>query len=151
MAARHSNSLNIARQVGERCLCFATQRAARVLARRFDQAFAPLELTNGQFSVMVVLNRPRPALMREVADALGMDRTTLTAALKPLEKRGLVSISVDPKDRRVRRLALTGSGKKLLRRAMPVWEKTIAAIETDLADPTRLRQDLRTIGRGVSM
>ncbi|MBA5760426.1 MarR family transcriptional regulator, partial [Escherichia coli] len=68
------------------------QRAARNLARIFDDALRPLDLTNGQFSLLMSLNRPKPAPMKSVASLLAMDRTTLTAALKPLERRGLVTI-----------------------------------------------------------
>jgi hypothetical protein len=52
------------------------QRAARALARRFDDALRPLGLTNGQFSLMMSLNRPQPPGMGDVASLLAMDRTT---------------------------------------------------------------------------
>ncbi|MGF2508118.1 MarR family winged helix-turn-helix transcriptional regulator, partial [Ralstonia pseudosolanacearum] len=68
--------------VRDTCLCLHVQRAARTLARRFDEALRPLDLTNGQFSLLISLNRPQPASMGEVAELLAMDRTTLTAALK---------------------------------------------------------------------
>src|SRR5256714_15028662 len=84
------------------CLCLHIQRAARALARRFAEALRPVDLTNGQFSLMMALNRPEPPGMAPVAALLAMDRTTLTAALKPLERRGLVEIRVDPSDRRGR-------------------------------------------------
>ncbi len=61
-----------------------------------------------------------------------MDRTTLTANLKPLERRGLLTVSVDPGDRRGRRLALTPTGMALLARALPVWIETHAAVEAEL-------------------
>ena len=77
--------------VRDTCLCLHAQRAARVLARRFDEALKPAGLTNGQFSMLMSMNRPGPVRMRDVASLLGMDRTTLTAALKTLEKRGLVT------------------------------------------------------------
>src|ERR671932_1135645 len=82
------------------CLCLHTQRAARALARRFDDALRPLSLTNGQFSLLMALNRPEPPGMGAVASLLAMDRTTLTAALKPLQRRGLVEVSPDPADKR---------------------------------------------------
>src|SRR4051812_31275358 len=82
------------------CLCLHVQRAARGLARRFDEAFRPLDLTNQQFSLLMSLNRPAPPGMAAVASVLAMDRTTLTAALKPLERRGLVKVTVDPEDKR---------------------------------------------------
>src|SRR5271168_1865899 len=85
------------------CLCLHVQRAARALGRRFDEALRPMGLTNGQFSLLVSLNRPEPPGMTSVAALLAMDRTTLTAALKPLRRRGLVRIMADPADRRGRR------------------------------------------------
>src|SRR5882762_10629667 len=88
--------------VRDNCLCLHVQRAARALARRFDEALRPLGLTNGQFSLMMSLNRPAPPGMGSVAALLAMDRTTLTAALKPLERRGLIAVAPDPADRRTR-------------------------------------------------
>lgn len=133
--------------VRDTCLCLHVQRAARALARRFDEALRPLDLTNGQFSLLMALNRPKPPAMGPVATLLAMDRTTLTAALKPLERRGLVSVSPDPADRRGRLLALTPEGRMLLARAVPIWESTHAAVEDELpeADPDRLRRDLRAL------
>jgi DNA-binding MarR family transcriptional regulator len=121
-------------RVRDQCLCLHAQRAARALARRFDEAFRPLDLTNGQFSLLIALNRPDPPGLRSVAALLGMDRTTLTAALKPLERRRLVKIAVDEADRRSRRLALTASGRKLLGCAVPIWEQMHAELDAQLAD-----------------
>lgn len=126
------------------CLCLHVQRAARALARRFDEALRPLDLTNGQFSLMMSLNRPEPPAITAVANLLAMDRTTLTAALKPLERRGLVKITPDRLDRRSRRLILTSQGKSLLAAAVPIWEKTHRDVESQLGDsePDRLRRSL---------
>src|ERR1700689_4858160 len=96
------------------CLCLHVQRAARALARRFDEALRPFDLTNGQFSLLMSLNRPEPPPMGPGAQLLAMDRTTLTAALKPLERRGLVKVSPDPSDRRSRILQLTAKGRSLM-------------------------------------
>src|SRR3982074_2999998 len=68
-------------RVRDNCLCLHMQRAARALARRFDEALRPFELTNGQFSLLMSLNRPEPPSMGPVASLLAMGRTTLTAAL----------------------------------------------------------------------
>src|ERR1700760_2636038 len=97
-------------EVRDTCLCLATQRAARALARRFDDAFRSLDLTNGQFSLLMALNQPKPPTIAPLADFLAMDRTTLTAALKPLERRGLIRVEPDEKDRRSRQLRLTDAG-----------------------------------------
>jgi DNA-binding MarR family transcriptional regulator len=122
------------RMVRDCCLCLHVQRAARALARRFDEVFRPLDLTNQQFSLLMSLNRPEPPGMAAVATVLAMDRTTLTAALKPLERRGLVKVTVDPDDKRGRLLTLAPAGKKLLARAMPIWTRTHAEIEARLAE-----------------
>ncbi|MEW9805135.1 MarR family winged helix-turn-helix transcriptional regulator [Mesorhizobium sp. ZMM04-5] len=128
--------------VRDTCLCLHAQRAARVLARRFDRALRPVGLTNGQFSLLMSLNRPGRVRMRDVADLLGMDRTTLTAALKPLNVGGLVATSSDPDDRRGRLLALTDSGRRRLAEAMPAWTMTQRAVEAELEDADRIRRDL---------
>src|SRR5262245_42770638 len=93
-------SFGITHEVRETCLCLHAQRAARALARHFDQAFRPLRLTNGQFSLMMSLNRPHPPVMGEVAALLGLGRTTLTAALKSLQRRGVVEVRADERDNR---------------------------------------------------
>lgn len=144
-------------KVRDTCLCLHAQRAARVLARRFDEALRPVGLTNGQFSLLMSLNGPEPAPMSRVAALLGADRTTLTAALKPLVRDGLAETSVDPDDSRVRRIALTAAGHARLIEALPIWTRTHAAVDADLdgSNSDRLRADLLTLsglrtGRPVS-
>jgi DNA-binding MarR family transcriptional regulator len=109
----------------------------------------PLGLTNGQFSLLMSLNRPEPPDMASVASLLAMDRTTLTAAVKPLERRGLLKVTADGSDRRVHRLKLTPEGMTLLASAVPVWERTSAEVEALLPDsnPAALRANLRAISR----
>jgi DNA-binding MarR family transcriptional regulator len=133
--------------VRDACLCLYVQRAARSLARRFDDALRPVGLTNGQFSLLMSLNRPEPPAMAPVASLLGMDRTTLTAALKPLQRRGLLKISPDPADRRGRLMTLTPKGRRLLSRAVPIWRKTHHAVEALLPDrsPDRFRKNLHAL------
>jgi DNA-binding MarR family transcriptional regulator len=124
------------------------QRAARALARRFDEALRPLDLTNGQFSLMMSLNRPEPPNIGSVAELLAMDRTTLTAALKPLARRGLVRVFADKEDRRSRRIALTPAGETLLTRAVPIWERAHARLDALLGarGAASLRIDLQKLG-----
>ncbi|MFC4173515.1 MarR family winged helix-turn-helix transcriptional regulator [Microvirga sp. GCM10011540] len=132
--------------VRDTCLCLHAQRAARALARRFDEALRPVGLTNGQFSLMMSLNRPKPATMGSVALLLAMDRTTLTAALKPLERRGLVEVRPHPNDRRSRLITLTPDGLSLLARAVPIWESTHHAVEASTGgEGDRLREHLRAL------
>ena len=133
--------------VRDHCLCLHVQRAARALARRFDEAFRPLGLTNGQFSLLMALNRGAPAGMGAVAALLAVDRTTLTAALKPLERRGLVKVGADPSDRRSRLINLTAAGRRLLAQAVPIWKSAHGEVEglVGALDADGLRQELRAL------
>ena len=130
-------------EVRDTCLCLHLQRAARAVARRFDEVLRPLGLTNGQFSLLMSLNRPEPPTIGSVSALLAMDRTTLTAALKPLERRRLVKVKIDATDRRSRRLVLMSAGRTLLAAAVPVWRQEHAAIDRLLigADPDRSNPD----------
>jgi len=134
-------------EVRDACLCLHTQRAARALARRFDEALRPLDLTNGQFSLLMSLNRAESPTLGSVAALLVMDRTTLTAALKPLERRKLLRVKVDKEDRRGRRLVITTAGRALLSKAYPIWRETHAATEKLLVGATAdvLRGALRAL------
>lgn len=142
-----SASFSTTLHIRDHCLCLATQRAARALSRRFDEALKPAGLSSGQFSLMTSLNRPEPPSIGSVASLLAMDRTTLTANLKPLERRGLVSQTVDPKDRRSRRLALTQAGIEALEMATPIWERVHGEIDAALGagDGQGLRRDLAAL------
>src|SRR5438270_930934 len=147
MSNRDRLPIAITHVIRDTCMCLHVQRAARAVARRFDEALRPLGLTSGQFSLLMSLNRDRPPSIGEVSALLAMDRTTLNANLKPLERRGLLSVSVDDADRRSRRLALTHAGRALLVRALPAWKRTQAATDTLLgrASPETLRADLRKL------
>ena len=143
-------SFETTRRVRDTCLCLHAQRTARSLARRFDEALQPVGLTNGQFSLLNALNRPDPPPISAVARFLAMDRTTLTAALKPLGRRGLVTISKDPADRRSRRLNLTAAGRRTLAAAIPIWRRAHAALERELRGRTnadKLRAALNALGQ----
>ena len=135
--------LEFTHRVRDNCLCLHVQRAARALARRFDEELRPLGLTQGQFSLLTSLNRPEAPTIGSVSNLLAMDRTTLTANLKPLERRGLVRIKLDESDRRNRRLALTADGRALLAEATPIWKRHHAALERQLKrSADALRADL---------
>jgi DNA-binding MarR family transcriptional regulator len=147
MSKSHDGHGAIAEQARATCLCFHAQRAARSLARRFDEAFRPLGITNGQYSLLTALNQFAPASVGMLAAALGMDRTTLTAALKPLTRRRFVTVAVDPDDKRNRLLAMTSAGRAALAKARPIWRATHREVEGLLGPggPDRLRQDLRAL------
>ena len=134
--------------VRDTCLCLHVQRAARALARTFDTALKPVGLNNGQFSLMMSLNRPQPATMKSVCDLLAMDRTTLTASLKVLQARGWIGSAVDPKDKRGRLLTLTEDGRAVLAKSLPIWEATHVALDAALPDGNA--DELRSALKAVS-
>ena len=78
-----------------------------------------------------------------VADLLAMDRSTLTANLKPLERAGLITVTVDERDRRGRRVALTDAGRVVLRETTTVWIREHSVIEEIIGDGDALRSALR--------
>ena len=133
--------------IGNTCLCLDVQRASRAIGRQFDEAFRPLGLNNGQFSLLMALNQPTPPTMSSLAERLAMDRTTTTANLKPLERRGLVEIRCDEEDARVRRIVLTEAGRAVLAEAIDRWRAANGAVLARLGgtDLAALRSALRTI------
>jgi len=146
-AACDDVSVAFTHRVRDHCLCLHVQRAARALARQFDDALRPLGLTQGQFSLLMSLNRAEPPRIGDVAALLAMDRTTLTANLKPLARRGLATIKADEQDKRSRRLQLTPSGRAILAAAAPIWTRAHAATERGLkrCTPDTLRAGLREL------
>jgi DNA-binding MarR family transcriptional regulator len=131
-------------------LCLHLQRAARVIGRRFDESLKPMDLTNGQVSLLIALSRPEAPRISDVAAVLGMDRTTLTANLKPLERRGLIDITRDEQDKRSRRVALTETGRELLEQAAPIWRGMHEEIDAEVpgGQSQRLCEDLRWLALG---
>ena len=145
-----SPSLSVIHQIRDECLCLAAQRAARLLARRFDRLFKPLGITNGQFSMMVALSGQWKPRLGELAGFLAMDQATVTAAVKTLEKNGLVQLLADTDDARARRPALTEAGRAVLARAIPLWQAEHGRVQQALArvrTPARLRKFWRNWAR----
>jgi DNA-binding MarR family transcriptional regulator len=105
------------------CVCLGLNRAARATSRRYDAVFKPIGITSGQFAILSALKRDKPVPISDMAELLGMDRTTLTRNLKPLETLELVAMKPDARDRRVRGLTLTAKGRLLQKEALPLWRK----------------------------
>jgi len=136
-----------AAEIREQCLCLGLQRAARLLARRYDEAFRPLGLTSWQFSLLVSLSTPEPPSIGRIAQLLDGDRTTITACLKPLSRRGLLKTTASPRDRREHLVQLTPRGRALLARALPLWEVAQLVTHEELGrSSVRLRGELRKLG-----
>ena len=123
------------------CTCFAIRRAARHLTQVYDRHMAPIGLRTTQFSLLRVLARSGPRSIQSLAQEMGLDRTTLGRNLRPLERDELVSISVDPADRRGRALAITERGRAKVREGEALWETAQASFEATYgAERTRALQ-----------
>jgi DNA-binding MarR family transcriptional regulator len=99
-------------------------------------------LTNSQYSLLVNVGREGSVSRTALAERLGMDRTTLTRNLKPLEAEKLI-VSAKSDDRRERLLKLSPTGRQKLRKSYEQWE-TAQRLFTSQLGETTLRQ-LRTI------
>ncbi len=139
-----NDALLSAQQMADQCVCVNVQRAARAVARRYDAALRPLGLTSGQFAILAALNRAEPVAITALADALGLERTTLTRNLVPLKVRRLVNVGSDAGDHRVRAVSLTAMGRVLLSDAMPLWraEQVVSVDALDAATWSDARQIL---------
>jgi DNA-binding MarR family transcriptional regulator len=116
----------------DECFGLNLKRAARTVGRRYDEVLRPVDLNNGQFATLAVIAAFQPVSMQILAGHLSMDRTTLTAALKPLERRTLVSVRPDAVDRRGRIINLTDAGMKLLRKAIPLWKQVQSRVTREM-------------------
>jgi DNA-binding MarR family transcriptional regulator len=105
----------------EICNCGALRQAARRVTKLYDDALAPVGLGVNQFSILVRLGLVGPSTIKNLARLLVMDRSTLGHLLRPLEKRGLVTLEVSDQDGRSRTIALTQAGKAAVAKARPRW------------------------------
>jgi DNA-binding MarR family transcriptional regulator len=124
-------SFDMARQAGSQCFCFNLRRASRLVTQLYNEAFRPLDLQATQYSLLMALRAMGPVPMQELAEPVGMDRTTLSRNVGVLCKRGWTRVQPGD-DRRVREISLTDSGRDILRRAYPLWRETQVALAARL-------------------
>lgn len=109
------------------CTCQRLRRAARKASQIYDGRMAAVGLTGAQFALLAHLfgaqRRGAFATVSRLADAAGMDPTTLTRNLKPLERNGLIAREHDPADRRTRRLRLTELGLSRFAAGAVCWRQ----------------------------
>jgi DNA-binding MarR family transcriptional regulator len=121
------------------CTCSRVRKTARRVSQIYDQALEPYGFTISQYGILVNLRQLDGASIGQLAERMVMDPTSLTRALKPLERQGFISLATDPNDRRSRRLSLTPEGLAAMRAAKPGWIKAQSAVEQALgADETQL-------------
>lgn len=104
------------------CVCLALRRAARTLTRFYDRAFRAHRLRATQFPILVAAYKHGTAPLAEVAERLGMDRTTLLRNVRPLARRRLVEVSLGADSKRTE-IRATSAGRALVVRLYPEWKK----------------------------
>jgi DNA-binding MarR family transcriptional regulator len=122
-----------ATKISKECICFSLKKAERLISRRYDEALAPFGLRNGQFSMLICISGANLINIQSIAHQLNMDRTTTTAALKPLEKRKLIKITASKEDSRVKLVSITPLGISLLAKAIPAWQKIQDQMKADIS------------------
>ena len=132
----------------ERCNALALRQATRHVSQLYDRHLAAAGLKGTQFSIVARL-RDGPRAIGDLARELVMDRTTLGRNLRPLERAGLVTLEVDPADRRSRRLAVTERGRVVFEQARPAWQAAQLQFEKAFGrdESAALRALLRTVTR----
>ncbi|WP_411850395.1 MarR family winged helix-turn-helix transcriptional regulator [Stenotrophomonas sp. LGBM10] len=130
------------------CTCFRLRRAARRLSQIYDTHLAPAGLSLNAYSIL--RRAPQPRLLGDLAEALGMDRTTLTRNLKPLLQAGWLQ-EQRGQDARQRLIAITPAGKACLRRARPLWQRAQHEVEATFgpAPTARLNTLLDTLDHAL--
>ena len=113
------------------CTCANLRKAARAVTQAYDSALQPSGLKATQFTMLATLDRRGGAPLTRLAEAMVMDRTTLTRNLKPLVRKGFVRIDHE-EDQRVRRIGLTPAGREVLEAARPLWERAQSRIAEGL-------------------
>jgi DNA-binding MarR family transcriptional regulator len=115
-------------QVSTTCGCEGIRRTARAVTQHYEDSLAPSGLRATQLPILVALGVAGPIPVTRLAEALVIDRTTLTRNLKALKERSLVDV-VDGEDGRVRMVALTPGGQEILKEALEAWGQAQASVE----------------------
>lgn len=115
------------------CACATVRRAARAVTRLYDDELRPAGLRATQYTILQALSRKGPVTQRRLGIGLGLDSTTLTRTLRPLERQGLIAV-VAGQDRRARLLKLSPEGKRLLGRSQARWDKAQRRLRQALGD-----------------
>lgn len=123
------------------CTCFRLRRTTRRVTQLYDGALKPLGLTITQMNVLAMIGASgtRPATV--LAEALGMDDSTLSRTVRPLVERGLLR-HASGRDRRVRMLGLTPAGERAIEAALPLWRSAQREVERALGSDLRILHDL---------
>ncbi|MFJ1469801.1 MULTISPECIES: MarR family winged helix-turn-helix transcriptional regulator [Massilia] len=126
------------------CNCFASRKAARLVTKMYEDHLSRVNLTSTQFSILVYIDEVKEGSMKDLAEAMVMERTSVIRALQPLARDGLVAIGPHEDDARRNVVRLTDAGRARLAQAMPVWQTAQAEFESRFG--AELAGQLRGVG-----
>ena len=92
------------------------------MTRRYEEALRPLGIKAFQFTTLAMLSDRDEVPMNAIADFFGMDLSTASRNLRAMHKNDWLQVLPDATDRRRRRVLPTKEGRRLFRRAVPLWE-----------------------------
>ncbi|WP_248919057.1 MarR family winged helix-turn-helix transcriptional regulator [Pseudomonas entomophila] len=118
------------------CICTHLRRAARGVSRRYDEALAGFGINVAQFSLLRHLQRLDRPSITSLAEAMGLERSTLGRNLRVLEADGLVQLA-EGDDQRNRVVLLSEAGRARLEAACPAWEQAQAQLVEQLGEGQR--------------
>lgn len=131
------------------CICTALRQAALGATRVYDEALAPSGLKVTMFRLLRRIEAHPGASITVLAEAAGLDRSTLGRNLRVLHRDGLVRLGPGEDDR-ARSVALTEDGAARLAAAAPLWETAQARMRVALGpEAESLLATLRGVGRGA--
>jgi DNA-binding MarR family transcriptional regulator len=135
------------KKLNDSCNCFAVRKAARLITKLYEDHLKRVALTSSQFSLLSHLDDAGQASLRELSDALAMERTSVVRALQALERDGLTMQTPDRQDARRHVVSLTAAGRERLQMAIPFWQAAQAEFERRYGAvlPQLMQESIRAI------
>ena len=117
-----------AAEMGRQCMCFNIRKSTRLITTYYDRIIGAAGIKTTQLSLLMTLLLREKANISQLANMLGMDRTTLSRNVRLLEQKGLISVSTG-EDKREQCVDITDKGREVLDIAIPLWEKAQAEVK----------------------
>jgi DNA-binding MarR family transcriptional regulator len=139
--------LKLCQEIGRNCAVFNLRKASRAITQLYEESMKSSGILPTQFTLLVATRAMEPVTMSKMAEALVMDRTTLTRNLKPMEREGWVKVEPSREDKRSREIRLTKRGVKQLEQTVPLWQEAQQRVTQALGDSRleRMLQDLTAV------
>jgi DNA-binding MarR family transcriptional regulator len=130
------------------CTHSALRRAARRLSNLYDDALSPAGLKSTQLSLLVHIEALHEPALQDLAQAMALGVSSLTYALRPLVRDGLVALIPDANDKRTKHAAVTGLGREKMAQGVALWSAANRRTDKVLGPDAALV--LRTLADQVS-